>query len=86
MERPDKNSPKANELGFDSLCPDWKADVQQDVRRAGIANFIVRKCLVEIQYGDNVKVLSEGSHPHLHDLQRVASKQVPVSPWAKAGS
>lgn len=44
---------------------------------------IVRKCLVEVQCGDHVQVLSEGSHPHPHDLQRVGSKQVPVPPWAK---
>lgn len=86
MERPDKNSPKANELGFESFCPDWKTDVQQDVRRAGTANFIVRKCWVEIECGEHVKLLPEGSQPHLHDLQRVGSKQVPVSPWAKAVS
>lgn len=64
-----QKQPQSKWTGIYSLCPDWKTDVQQDVRRAGAADFIVRKCLVGIQCRDHVKMLSEGSHPHLHDLQ-----------------
>lgn len=76
MESLDKNSPKANELGFDCLCPDLKTDVQLDVRREGIANFIVRKCFREIQYGDHANPQSENSRPHFGDLHTVGSNEV----------
>jgi len=42
VEGLDQNSPRANELGFDCLCPDFKTDAQQDVRREGIANFVIK--------------------------------------------
>lgn len=84
MESLDKSSPKANELGFDRLCPDLKTDVQQDVRREGIANFIVRKCFGEIQYGDHASLQSQNSRPHFHDLHKPGLDEVSGSQWEKA--
>jgi len=84
VESLDKNSPKANELGFDCLCPDLKTDVQQNVRREGIANFIVTNCFGEIQYGEHASLQSENSHPHFHDVHTLGSDEVSGLQWEKA--
>lgn len=83
MERLDKNSPKANELGLDSLCSDLKTDVQQDVRREEIDNFIVKKCFGKIQNGDHVSLQSGNSCPCFHDLHKRGSNQFSGSHWER---